>query len=107
MFGSLKKLPRLLQWDGRTRSSRHEEPLLRRLADRQILLRLALVWLTTLAVTAFAIWWGVPMRHRVGEISPHDLRARVEFTVVNHVELANQERQPGSDRPIFEKYPRG
>src|SRR2546422_703936 len=27
MFGPLKKLPRLLQWDGRTRSSRQAEPL--------------------------------------------------------------------------------
>ncbi len=116
MFRALKKLPRLLQWNGRTRSSREEEPILRQLANRQILLRLALVWLTTLAVTAFAIWWGAPLRYRVGEIYPHDLRARVDFTVVNHVELVNQERQRTeavhenalyTDRPVFEKYPRG
>jgi putative nucleotidyltransferase with HDIG domain len=117
MFGPLKKLPRLLQWDGRTRSSRQDEPLLRLLGHRRNLLRLGIVWLTTLAVTAFAVWWGVPMRYRVGEVYPHDLRARVDFTVVNHVELVNQERQHGddgvhekathSDRPVFEKYPRG
>jgi hypothetical protein len=116
MFRALKKLPRLLQWNGRTRSSREEEPILRQLANRQILLRLALVWLTTLAVTAFAIWWGAPLHYRVGEIYPHDLRARVDFTVVNHVELVNQERQRTeavhenavyTDRPVFEKYPRG
>jgi cyclic-di-AMP phosphodiesterase PgpH len=117
MFGPLKKLPRLLQWDGRTRSSRQDEPLLRQLARRQTLLRLGVVWLTTLVVTAFAIWWGVPMRYRVGEIPSHDLRARVDFTVVNHVELVNQERQRAEDvpqeraayseRPVFEKYPRG
>ena len=117
MFGPLKKLPRLLQWNGRTRSSRREAPLLRQLADRQTLLRLGLVWLTTLAVTAFAIWWGVPMRYRAGEIHDFDLRARVDFTVVNHVELVNQDRQHAEDaarekaayseRPVFEKYPRG
>jgi putative nucleotidyltransferase with HDIG domain len=116
MFRALKKLPRLLQWNGRTRSSREEEPILRQLANRQILLRLALVWLTTLAVTAFAVWWGAPLRYRAGEIYAHDLRARVEFTVVNHVELVNQERQRTeavhenavyTDRPVFEKYPRG
>jgi putative nucleotidyltransferase with HDIG domain len=120
MFGPLKKLPRLLQWDGRTRSSRQEAPLLRQLADRHILLRLAIVWLTTLTVTAFAIWWGMPMRYRMGEIYPHDLRARVDFTVINHVELVNNERQRTdaprdtvhekasyTERPVIEKYPRG
>ncbi|MBI3823838.1 MAG: HDIG domain-containing protein [Planctomycetes bacterium] len=117
MFGPLKKLPRLLQWNGRTRSSRQEEPLLKQLAHRDTLLRLVAVWLTTLMATGFAIWWGVPMRYRAGEVYPHDLRARVDFTVINHVELVNQERQRGddaihekanhSDRPVFEKYPRG
>ncbi len=116
MFRALKKLPRLLQWNGRTRSSREEEPILRQLANRQILLRLALVWLTTLAVTAFAVWWGAPLRYRVGEVCRYDLRARVDFTVVNHVELVNQERQRAesihesavyTNRPVFEKYPRG
>lgn len=119
MFGPLKKLPRLLQWNGRTRSSRRDEPLLRQLAHKHTLVRLSVVWLTTLAVTALAIWWGVPMRYRVGEVHPHDLRARVEFTVINHVELINQEKNPvgenfvvhekamHSDRPVLEKYPRG
>jgi cyclic-di-AMP phosphodiesterase PgpH len=119
MFGPLRKLPRLLQWNGRTRSSRQDEPLLRQLADRHILLRLAIVWLTTLAVTAFAIWWGAPTRFRVGEKYPYDLRARVDFTVINHVELVNQDRQrveenrevvqekaAYTERPVIEKYPR-
>ncbi|HZZ80469.1 MAG TPA: hypothetical protein VFE62_18340, partial [Gemmataceae bacterium] len=92
MFRALKKLPRLLQWDGRTRSSREEEPILRQIANRQCMMRLAIVWLTTLATTAFAIWWGPPLRYRSGEVSPHDLRARVEFMIVNHVELVKLER---------------
>jgi hypothetical protein len=92
MFGPLKKFPRLLQWDGRTRSSRQEEPILRHLTKKHILARLAVVWLTTITVTMLAIWWGVPMRYRVGEVYTHDLRSRVDFTIINHVELANQER---------------
>jgi putative nucleotidyltransferase with HDIG domain len=119
MFGPLKKLPRLLQWDGRTRSSRREEPILRQISHKRALARLAVVWLTTIAVTALAIWWGVPIRYRQGEVYPYDLRARVEFTVINHVELINQETQAAakdnvvrekavhSDRPVLEKYPRG
>jgi len=92
MFGPLKKIPRLLQWDGRTHSSRQEEPILRLLTKKHILARLAVVWLTTITVTCLSIWWGVPMRYRVGEVYPHDLRSRVDFTIINHVELVNQER---------------
>src|ERR1051325_140204 len=100
MFGSLKNLPRLLQWNGRTRSSRREEPLLRQLAHKRTLVRLAFVWMTAIAVTALAIWWDVPLRYRVGEVCSHDLRARVDFTVVNHVELINQ---PHSERPVVQE----
>ncbi|MBI2807325.1 MAG: HDIG domain-containing protein [Planctomycetes bacterium] len=115
MFGPLKKLPRLLQWNGRTRSSRHEEPLLKQVAHKHALVRLAVVWTATLLVTALAMWWNVPMRYRVGEVYPHDLRARVDFTVINHVELVNQERKREAvhekaaytNKPVFEKYPRG
>ena len=111
MFGTLsKKLPRLLQWNGRTHSSRHDEPLWRTLTRRHTLARLAVVWFTTLAVTGLAIWWGTPMRYRAGEVYSHDLRARVNFTVVNHVEFVNQdggEKAVHSDRPVFEKYARG
>lgn len=89
--------------------------MLRQIAHKRTLGRLAIVWLTTLALTTLAIWWGTPMRVRVGEIYPYDLRARVDFTVVNHVELANQDRQrdagletPGvNERPVLERYPRG
>src|SRR3954447_13354301 len=118
MFHTLKRLPRLLQWNGRTRSSRREEPLLRQLAHKHTLARLALAWLTTILITILAVAWGVPMRYRIGEVYPHDLRARVEFTVINHVELINQDKKPvgglvvhekanHSDRPVLEKYPRG
>ncbi len=115
MFAPLKKIPRLLQWDGRTRSSRQEEPLLRQLAHKRTLVRLGAAWLTTGLVTALAIWWGTPMRYRAGEVYPHDLRARVEFAVINHVELINQgpqrdvghEKADHSDRPAIERYPRG
>ena len=115
----IKKLPRLGQWDGRRRSSRQEEPLLRRLAQPAVLARLSIAWLTTIVVTALAIAWGPPFAYRVGEIYPHDLRARVDFEVVNQVELVNlHEPPPGehdpiretakrSDQPVFEKYPRG
>src|ERR1700690_3124163 len=84
-----KKAPRLGQWDGRRRSSRHEEPLLRRLGKPAVLVRLGVAWLTTIAVTVLAIAWGPPFPYRVGEIVPHDLRARLDFEMINQVELVN------------------
>ncbi len=90
MFGPLKKHPRLGQWNGRTRSSRSDEPLLPRLCRRPVLLRLGVVWLTTLAATAIAYLWGPPLPYRVGETSPHDLRVRVDFEIINPVEAVNQ-----------------
>lgn len=100
MFGTVKKLPRLLQWDGRKRSTRHDEPIYRRLGQRRVLARLAVVWLTTLVVTLLAIWWGPPFPYRVGEVHAHDLRARVDFEVQSHLAL-----QPDLPRKVTEEEP--
>ncbi len=96
--------------------------MLRRLGQPAVLVRLGVVWLTTVTATFLALWWGPPLAYRVGEIYPHDLRARVDFVLVNHVELIKQGETPkkgdesreplretaqSSDRPVLEKYPRG
>src|SRR5262245_41065892 len=97
MFPS-KKTPRLGQWDGRRRSSRQEEPLLRRLGQPAVLVRLGVAWLTAVAVTVLAISWGPPFPYRIGEIYPYDMRARVDFEIVNQVELINLS-EPGKPAP--------
>jgi cyclic-di-AMP phosphodiesterase PgpH len=123
MFGPSKKQSRLSQWNGRRHSSRADEPVLPRVWRRPVVLRLAVVLLTTIAVTAVVYAWGPLLPYRLGEISPHDLRVRVDFEVVNHVELVNQRTRdavPGpssnptlrekasyAERPVVEKYPRG
>jgi putative nucleotidyltransferase with HDIG domain len=84
MFGPVKKLARLGQWNGRKRSTR-QEPFFRRLGQRRVLLRIGVVWLTMALVTAAATWWGEPMTYRVGAIYRYDFRARVDFPVVNHI----------------------
>src|SRR5215469_3682843 len=84
MFGPVKKLARLAQWNGRKRSTR-QEPFFRRLGRRRVLLRISVVWLTTLVVTVLATWWGEPMTYRHGVIYRHDFRARVDFEVINHI----------------------
>jgi putative nucleotidyltransferase with HDIG domain len=127
MWRTFRKHPRLGQWTGRRRSTRRDEPMLPRLWQRPVLLRLAAVWLTAALVTILAYWWGPPFPYRLGESYPYDLRVRVDFEVVNPVELAN--RAPGGaatnssgprgegqaakadgkegDRPWVEKYTSG
>ncbi len=105
MFANKKSL-RLGQWDGRKRSSRQSEPILRRISHPAVLARLGIACLTTAAVTALAVLWGPPFPYRVGETYAHDLRARVDFEIVNPVELNNLHEAP-SDRPLIEKYARG
>jgi putative nucleotidyltransferase with HDIG domain len=93
-----------------------------------MVVRLGLVWLTTVAVTLIASWWGPPVPYRVGEIYPYDLRARIDFDLVNHVELiklrqtseppdniSKKELRPRevlekaqyTERPVVESYPQG
>ena len=98
MWRSLRKRPRLGQWDGRRRSSRSDEPMLPRLGQRPVRLRLGAVACTAVAVAALAAWWGPPFSYRLGESYPYDLRVRVGFELVDPVELANRaEGGPGKN----------
>src|SRR5262245_54581751 len=104
MFSASRRIRRLGQWTGRKRSSRSQEPLLRRLAHRDVLARLAVAWATTIAVTLLAVGWGPSFSFRAGQIYPYDIKARVEFQIVS-------EREPG-DRDaaapvLLQKHPRG
>src|ERR1700730_4303354 len=86
MFGPIKKPTRLGQWNGRRRSSRSEEPVLPRLWQRSVLLRLGAVLVTALTATFLAYYWGPAQSFRVGEICMHDLRARVYFEITNQAQ---------------------
>src|SRR5712692_6559408 len=78
-----RKLSRLGQWDGRRRSTRGDEPVLRRLCQRWALARLVPVLVTTALATFLACWWGPPFPYRIGEVYPRDLRVRVYFEMLN------------------------
>ena len=126
MFVPFKKHARLGQWDGRRRSSRMGEPVWQRLAERPVLVRLALVLMTAGAVTALVYSWGPPFPYRVGEIYPSDLRVRVNFEIVNQPQTEwkreeavesypeDEARDPVTREeirravaPVVEKYPAG
>jgi putative nucleotidyltransferase with HDIG domain len=126
MFGSIKKHARLLQWNGRRRSSRTEEPVLPRLWERPVLQRLAMVLAATSAVTLLVFAWGPPFAYRVGEVYPSDLRVRVNFELINQPQTEWKreeaiERSPEDEardlvtrdeirrgvQPVVEKYPPG
>jgi putative nucleotidyltransferase with HDIG domain len=97
MFGPIKKPSRLGQWNGRRRSSRSEEPVLPQLWRRSILLRLGAVLVTALSATFLAYHFGPPQSFRVGEVCPHDLRARVYFEQVNQAQTVRR-RDEAVDR---------
>jgi putative nucleotidyltransferase with HDIG domain len=84
--------------------------MLGRLWQRPVLLRLAVVGLTAAAIAGLAWWWGPPFPYRLHASYPYDVRVRVDFDVVNPVELANRnEGQPAKpdERPLVEHYPAG
>jgi cyclic-di-AMP phosphodiesterase PgpH len=86
MFGSNKKPARPIQWNGRRRSSRSNDPVLEHLWGRDALLRLGAVLFTALGATFLAYHYGQPQTYRVGEKTMHELRARVYFEMVNQAQ---------------------
>lgn len=106
MFGSPRRSPRLAEWDGRRRSS-HSDTLFdwSALKRRAVVVRLAVVAVAAVCVTAILIGDGPPLPYRVGQSVPRDLRARVAFDVVNEAETAKaaEEHAP----PVAERFPAG
>ncbi len=120
MFSSVKKPSRLGQWNGRRRSSRSDQPMLSLLWRRPVLLRLATVLATAVALSFLAYRWGPPLPYRVGEVYSWDLRVRVDFELVNQAQTEKArdaavehltdpvliERVRRAVPPIVERYPR-
>jgi putative nucleotidyltransferase with HDIG domain len=86
MFAANKKGARPIQWDGRRRSSRSDDPVLAHLWGRDALLRVGAVLLAVLTATFLGYNYGPPQTYRVGEKCLHDLRARVYFETVNQAQ---------------------
>jgi putative nucleotidyltransferase with HDIG domain len=126
MFGPTKKPPRFGQWDGRRHSSRHGEPLLLSLQQRHVLLRLLPVLVTILVATLLVQSFGPSVPFRIGQICSRDLRARVNFELVDEAQTERQ-REEAIDKlpedkkenpeeleqvrqtvpPVVKKYPQG
>src|SRR4051794_3849913 len=90
MFAAPRKPSRIGQWDGRRRSSRSDEPVLPQLWQKPVQLRLGAVLATALLVTLVAYLWGPSQHYRVGQVSSHDVRARVYFEVYDPIETARR-----------------
>src|SRR5690349_20343266 len=103
MFGPFKKPSRLGQWNGRGRSSRSDDPVMPYLVQRAVLLRLGAVLTAVLGATYLAHDWGGLMSFRVGEVRPHDLRARVYFEVVDEEETARKRDEAVQSLPLEEQ----
>lgn len=118
MFSNWKRnISRLGPWKEKRRA-RGQRSAWSTLVSWASLGRLLVIAVTTLAATWLGYAWGLPFPYRTGEIYAYDLRVRVDFEIINHVELVNLEptAKPGdvllekaqfTERPVVEKYPRG
>src|SRR5262245_345484 len=95
MFGNSKKRSRLILWEGQRRAAQQLSPADVWERRRRMLYRLATavctVVLISLIVHAGGGGWGPPFAFREGEIQGRDLRARVDFQVIE--ETATQLRR--------------
>lgn len=57
---------------------------------RPVMVRLGIVLIVALTVTLLAYRWAPTYSFRIGQISPHDVRARIYFEVIDHVETARK-----------------
>jgi hypothetical protein len=122
MFNGRKPDARLGPWNGRRLATRCGEPVLARLRQRPVLLRLGVVLLTVLVVTVLVFAWGPPFPYRVGAVYPQDLRVRVHFELINQPQTerlreeavnlsgtdpAEREAVRLSVPPVVDQYPEG
>ncbi len=70
-----------------------------------VLVRLSIVCVTTLLATLLGQVGGHLFPYRIGEIYPQDLHVRVDFEILNTVELANRKNDAESDKPKKEAKP--
>ncbi|HKI31335.1 MAG TPA: HDIG domain-containing protein [Gemmataceae bacterium] len=99
MLGSSKKQPRLGQWDGRRHSTRHGAPLLARLTQPHVLLRLLPVLVTVLLATLLVYSSGPPLPYRYGEVCERDIRSRLFFEVVDEAQTELRREKAVDDLP--------
>jgi putative nucleotidyltransferase with HDIG domain len=92
MFGG-KKSSRIGHWNGRRRSSRSDEPVLPRLWHGSVLVRLVAIVATVLGSTLLGTIWAAGPTYRVGQVYPHDLRARVYFEAINPTQTLRQREE--------------
>lgn len=86
MFPGSRRSPRLAQWNGRRRSSRSDAFDWRALLCRRVVARLVVVACTCLFLTYLVADDGPPFAYRLGQTVPRDVRARVDFRMVDQPE---------------------
>lgn len=88
MLGSLRRSPRLAQWDGRRRSSRSDAVDWRALTRRGVLVRATVVVAACASLGLVILGDGPPFPYRHGQSLLRDVRARVPFDIVDEPETA-------------------
>ena len=100
MFGTNRKSPRLAQWDGRTRSSRSDAIDWRCLRCRGVITRLIMVAAACAMLAWLVIGDGPPFPYRPGQTVPRDVRARVEFEILDEAASARARTAAEAQAPL-------
>ena len=106
MFGYPKKWSRLGSWTQQSRAARQGNAQARWQQRRSVFLRLGVgivaVALTSLIVQFGGGSWGPPLAFRKGETYPRDIRAKVDFRVVDdNLTVALRERAAQRVHPVL------
>lgn len=99
MFSGSRRSPRLSQWNGRRHSSRSDAFDWRALLCRRVAARLVVVACTCLFLTVLVADNGPPFSYRVGQTVPRDVRARVDFRMVDQPEAVRIRTHAASPAP--------
>jgi putative nucleotidyltransferase with HDIG domain len=83
MSGASKKPSRLSLWTGPQLPAQQSDPWYTRFVQRDVLVRVAIVFAAVLTLTTLAYCWGLPLPYRIGEVWAHDVHPRVAFAVID------------------------
>src|SRR4051812_20420454 len=83
MRGPIKKPTRLGLWTGPQLQPRGQHSWLTALCQREVFVRASIVVATVALLATLAYGWGLPLPYRIGEVCPHDVLARIDFSVID------------------------
>ncbi|MCS6976417.1 MAG: HDIG domain-containing protein [Gemmatales bacterium] len=110
MFTNPRRQSRLKTWEDQARNERLGTPEERWERRKRLLIRLAIVCVTVLALSLVSYAgggnWGPPFAFREGEVYPRDIRVKIDFSVVDQpATQLRREQAAAAVHPILDLDP--